>query len=322
MGAAAPHGRGRGGGGAVAAVAIGLGAVAAVQVRANDRLEARRADETSRQARWPSRRQSRKQAEAVSRFLVEAFRSPDPSQDGREVKVVDVLDRASERLDKEFAGSQATRGALLHALGPTYHGLGLYDRAIGRARQGASPCARPRWAPTTPTRSRAAPTWPTPSGRPAGSRRRWRSTRRRSSGTEATLGADHPDTLTSRNNLALAYYDAGRTTEAIAVHEAVFRQRAATLGRDHPDTLRSAQQPGQRLQRGRPVGEGDPALRGGARSDEVHAGPRPPRDPHRRQQPRQRLRLRRPAGGGDRSSARRRSSVAWPSWAATTPTRP
>ena len=35
-----------------------------------------------------------------------------------------MLDRASERLDKEFAGSQATKGALLDALGRTYRGLG------------------------------------------------------------------------------------------------------------------------------------------------------------------------------------------------------
>ena len=55
----------------------------------------------------------------MSTFLVEAFRSPDPSQDGRDVKVADILDRASERLDKEFAGSQATKGTLLDALGQT-----------------------------------------------------------------------------------------------------------------------------------------------------------------------------------------------------------
>jgi Tetratricopeptide repeat len=29
------------------------------------------------------------------------------------------------------------------------------------------------------------------------------------------LGADHPDTLNTRHNLALAYQDAGRTAEAI-----------------------------------------------------------------------------------------------------------
>jgi hypothetical protein len=32
---------------------------------------------------------------------------------------------------------------------------------------------------------------------------------------EGPLGPDHPDTLASRNNLAVAYVDAGRTAEAI-----------------------------------------------------------------------------------------------------------
>ena len=74
--------------------------------------------------------ESRRQAEAVSTFLVDAFRSPDPWQDGRQAKVVDVLDRAAEALDNEFSGSQATRGRLLDTLGPTYQGLGLYDKAV------------------------------------------------------------------------------------------------------------------------------------------------------------------------------------------------
>ena len=44
------------------------------------------------------------------RLLVQAFLSPDPSQDGRDVKVADVLDRTCEALDREFAGPQATKG--------------------------------------------------------------------------------------------------------------------------------------------------------------------------------------------------------------------
>ena len=36
---------------------------------------------------------------------------------------------------------------------------------------------------------------------------------------QAKLGPDHPLTLASRNNLAGAYYSAGRLPEAIALHE-------------------------------------------------------------------------------------------------------
>ena len=40
-----------------------------------------------------------------------------------------------------------------------------------------------------------------------------------------------------RSNLALAYQDAGRTAEAITVHEQTLADRERVLGTDHPDTL-------------------------------------------------------------------------------------
>src|SRR5262249_35702852 len=66
---------------------------------------------------------------AGSRRLVEIFHRPDPSQDGRQVKVVDLLDQAARDLDAEFPGASKIKGELLHTLGETYRGLGLYDRA-------------------------------------------------------------------------------------------------------------------------------------------------------------------------------------------------
>jgi tetratricopeptide (TPR) repeat protein len=56
---------------------------------------------------------------------------------------------------------------------------------------------------------------------------------------EQRLGPDHPDTLSSRSNLALAYRDAGRISEAITMHEQILAVRERTLGPDHRDTLRS-----------------------------------------------------------------------------------
>jgi tetratricopeptide (TPR) repeat protein/tRNA A-37 threonylcarbamoyl transferase component Bud32 len=186
---------------------VGLGAVAGVQARANQRLlEANSATEEAlaeaneckqaTDAALAQSEESRQQAEAVSTFLVEAFRSPDPSQDGRQVKVADVLERATARLDQEFAGAQATKGRLLDTLGTTYRGLGLYDKAV-----------------SLHAKARAV--------------------------REAALGLDHPDTLVSRNHLAIAYLDAGRTSEAIALQEATLKLRESNLGPDHPDTLAS-----------------------------------------------------------------------------------
>ena len=56
---------------------------------------------------------------------------------------------------------------------------------------------------------------------------------------ERVLGPDHPDTLTSRDNLANAYRAAGRTDEAISLHEQALAARERVLGPDHPDTLNS-----------------------------------------------------------------------------------
>jgi len=53
------------------------------------------------------------------------------------------------------------------------------------------------------------------------------------------LGADHPDTLTSRNNLAYAYESAGDLARAISLYEATLSDRERVLGSDHPDTLTS-----------------------------------------------------------------------------------
>ena len=56
---------------------------------------------------------------------------------------------------------------------------------------------------------------------------------------ERLLGLDHPDTLYSRNNLALAYQEAGRTEEAISLQEQTLTARERIQGPDHPSTLNS-----------------------------------------------------------------------------------
>jgi tetratricopeptide (TPR) repeat protein len=56
---------------------------------------------------------------------------------------------------------------------------------------------------------------------------------------ESLLGADHPDTLTARNNLAYSYDKAGRLDQAIPLYEQALADRERVLGADHPDTLAS-----------------------------------------------------------------------------------
>ncbi|MFI9297546.1 tetratricopeptide repeat protein [Streptomyces gardneri] len=53
------------------------------------------------------------------------------------------------------------------------------------------------------------------------------------------LGGDHPDTLTTRNNLAGAYESAGNLARAIPLYEQTLTTSERVLGEDHPDTLTS-----------------------------------------------------------------------------------
>ena len=54
-----------------------------------------------------------------------------------------------------------------------------------------------------------------------------------------TLGPNHPDTLTLRNNLANAYQDAGNLDKAITLHQQNLKDRTRILGPNHPHTLAS-----------------------------------------------------------------------------------
>ncbi|ESU10201.1 hypothetical protein FGSG_12516 [Fusarium graminearum PH-1] len=51
------------------------------------------------------------------------------------------------------------------------------------------------------------------------------------------LGEEHPDTLTSMNNLALTFLDQGRWKEAEELEVGVIEMRKRVLGEEHPDTL-------------------------------------------------------------------------------------
>ena len=124
---------------------VALGSVTGVQARANaalkvankatsDALAQTREAQIETENALTQSEEARQEAQAVSNFLVDAFRSPDPTQDGRQVKVADVLDRAAARIQQGFAGSSVTKAALLDALGTTYVGLGLL-RAGGASAQ-------------------------------------------------------------------------------------------------------------------------------------------------------------------------------------------
>jgi tetratricopeptide (TPR) repeat protein len=61
----------------------------------------------------------------------------------------------------------------------------------------------------------------------------------RAKANNLAIGPEHPDTLTSRNNLATVLRDLGKLAEAEAEHRVVLDIRTRVLGPEHPDTLTS-----------------------------------------------------------------------------------
>ncbi len=87
-------------------------------------------------AGWSSTAKARSRAETeaqksklLNTYLSEMLAAPDPWADGREVKVVDLLERASLKLDETLGDQPEVAAQAHHRLGYTYRSLGLYDEA-------------------------------------------------------------------------------------------------------------------------------------------------------------------------------------------------
>ncbi|GAA1747066.1 FxSxx-COOH system tetratricopeptide repeat protein [Nonomuraea bangladeshensis] len=78
---------------------------------------------------------------------------------------------------------------------------------------------------------------------------------------QASLGEEHPDTLTSRGNLATVLRDLGRLEEAEAEARAVWQVQVRVLGEEHPDTLASRNNLALALQRLGRLGEAEAEAR-------------------------------------------------------------
>ncbi len=68
-------------------------------------------------------------AERINSFMQEALGSADPTKEGRDVKVIDVLEKASRRAESEFAEQPEVLADVRRTIGRTYYNLEFYDQA-------------------------------------------------------------------------------------------------------------------------------------------------------------------------------------------------
>ncbi len=68
-------------------------------------------------------------ANQIKSFLLNMISSPDPKQDGREVKVIDAIQKAAKSLSTELQGQKQIEAEIRTIIGTTYQNLGIYDSA-------------------------------------------------------------------------------------------------------------------------------------------------------------------------------------------------
>lgn len=68
-------------------------------------------------------------AEHINAFMQEMLASADPARKGRDVKVAEVLDEATQKMESELADQPEVLTEVRRTIGNTYRSLGLYDQA-------------------------------------------------------------------------------------------------------------------------------------------------------------------------------------------------
>jgi serine/threonine protein kinase/tetratricopeptide (TPR) repeat protein len=178
---------------------------------------------------------------AVNRFLNDMLTSSNPRAQGRDVRVVDVLDSVSENIDQTFDEAPDIEAAIRTTMGESYLALGEYDQAavhIASVREllGADTgdlnddTARVEglWADLLYYLGRLPES-------EAAYRRLWAFTAERD-------GPNSPTAVQYKQYVADTLTSQGRTTEAGALYEDVVQQLKMSLGPKNPRTANAMTQ--------------------------------------------------------------------------------
>jgi tetratricopeptide (TPR) repeat protein len=152
------------------------------------------------------------------------------------VELLEVLDRAAAKVGQRFAGQPELESALRVTIAQTYHGLASWEKAEAQCRS-LLDAARKRDLRSAESYQALGDLAHILRHRGRRDAEVMKMAETAAEGLERTLGPDHPDTLIALDNLAVAYRDAGRHPEALALLERLRDARTAKVGPDHPLTL-------------------------------------------------------------------------------------
>ncbi|MHC4942579.1 MAG: tetratricopeptide repeat protein [Planctomycetota bacterium] len=191
--------------------------------------------EAALEAKSDAEREASK-AKAINLFLERMLSSPSPGVDGREVKVVEVLDQAAGRIEGTFAEQPEIETSLRKTIGCTYASLGQYKEAEEQI-QGAVLLARSVLGEEEPDTLR----WQALLGQIFKMQDRLDEAEKLLRGTleaqQRSLGEEHLDTLDTQNKYANLLARKGMLAEAEALLIKTREAFSLMLGKEHENTI-------------------------------------------------------------------------------------
>jgi serine/threonine protein kinase len=205
----------------------------------NRAVEASYEAEQQREAALAAKAELEKEIEnvkAINEFLKSIFSSPKPEENGKEIKVVEVLDRADERIIEAFSDQPENEASLRKTIGSTYLSLGLHESALFHFDTAHQICLglMGEEHPETLDSMHDVASAFFAQGRYSEAEalhRQVLEARRR------VLGEEHPSTFESMRSLAVVFSGQARHSEAEALHRQALEGQQRVLGEEHPDTL-------------------------------------------------------------------------------------
>lgn len=184
---------------------------------------------------YPQVLEEAEKARVVNEFLGKMLSSPDPAKEGKDVKVIDVLDKAVKEIETTFSDQPVIEASIRNTIGQTYRKLGQFAAAEAQLKI-ALEIRRNHLGEdhfdTLMTMNNMAITFYDQDRLAEAEQlhRRVVEIRRR------IQGATHLETLMSMNNLAMALADQDNLTEAETILQEVVELHVRKYGNMSKDT--------------------------------------------------------------------------------------
>jgi tetratricopeptide (TPR) repeat protein len=209
------------------------------------RTEAEAATTEAKTQRDAARAAERK-ATAVSEFLARTLASGDPDENGLDVTLASLLDKAAAGIDKEFAEAPDVALAVRLAIVESYRGLGLYDQALPIAER-ARADAEKRLGAEHPETLHAAEWHAMILGQLSRFEETIAIVSRSYEVRLRTQGPDHSSTLNALNTLASQHQQQGRFAQAEPMFRTLLETRRRLLGEGDERTQDTVRRLGETL---------------------------------------------------------------------------